>query len=82
MRKSPAPAVVCPYGRGISLWRWWLSPVALGCGTGERAVIGGLRSTAWLFPPACSSMDLVLPGLAPVVCGARWGSLTEPGWFG
>src|SRR4051812_39127418 len=32
----------------------------------------GLRSTAWLFPPACSSMDLVVPGLAPVVCGARW----------
>jgi hypothetical protein len=46
----------------------------------------GLRSTAPLFPPACSSMDFVLPGLAwPLVCGTDWGlergAAVEPsGW--
>jgi UvrD/REP helicase N-terminal domain len=54
-----------------------------GRGTLARTVaVTFTETTAWLFPPACSSMDLVLPGLAPVVCGARWGLLMEPGWFG
>jgi hypothetical protein len=46
----------------------------------------GLRSTAPLFPPACSSMDFVLPGLArPLVCGTDWGlergaAIDPSGW--
>ena len=39
----------------------------------------GLRSTAPLFPPACSSIDFVLPGLVwPLVCGTACGLLIDP----